>query len=131
MYLEIEIILSAITLLLIPLAIISGLKQKKRDLKQMEREFRAFYKPKSNREITDFLIRDLIKYGVDIKKFNNSFQACQYWEYLRYYERKYDSNYESVSINDFNKLKLLKHSERIVKPNFFQAVDIDLSEYQQ
>jgi len=131
MYLEIEIILSAITLLLIPLAIISDLKQKNRNLKQVGREFRTFYKPKSNREITDFLIEDLIKYGVDIKKFNNSFQVCQYWEYLHYYERKYNSNYDSVSINDFNKLKLLKHSERIVTPDFFQAVDIDLNEYQQ
>ena len=130
MYLEIEIMLLIIPLLWILLAIISSLKQKNSDLKQAVREFRAFYKPKSNREITDFLIKDLIKYGIDIKKFNSSFQVCQYWEYLRYYERKYDSNYESVDINEFNKLKLLKHSERIVKPHFFQAVDIDLNEYQ-
>ena len=131
MYIESELLWSlSPPLLLIILSIFGSRNKYKRLYNYSLKERDCFYSIKSDKEITEFIVKDAIEIGLYVKNCMNTRQIVDTWVYYHNYRRKTPSDIAGVGINSFDTNKPIKPSSRyyfpVRLPYNYRCVEIDL-----
>jgi hypothetical protein len=131
MYIESELLWGLVLpLLIIFLGVIESRNNYKRLYNYSLKERDCFYSLKSNKEITEFIVRDAIRIGIYVENCSNTRQIVDTWVYWHNYKRKLSSDIADVGINSFDTNKPIKPNSRyyfpVSLPLYYSCVEIDL-----
>ena len=99
----------------------------KRWFKETLKDRDRFYKLKSNKEITEFIVKDAIEIGLYVKNCSSTRQIVDTWVCFHNYHRKTTSDLQGVGVNSFDTNKPRRNNGLwVTLPYNYRCVEIDL-----